>query len=293
MAGSGDIDPAERRRRTFAVLGVIGVILVAAFFLMGDDPLTSDGTEDVEVASLPPLDVADIDAALDYDLARVADLKTVPRVFVPELTVNLDRISDVDVKKATFFRILLPWVARENDRIRALRSDILSAPGDVAASVYEKFDVAPGDTETLLNRVDVIPASLVLAQAALESGWGTSRFARKGNNFFGMRTFDKDAPGIAPKEAEGFKVMVFDDIAHSIRAYMHTLNTFHPYEDLRAARAAMRDGNGAPNGHGLTDYLTAYSEVPKKYGGKLRAVMDANDLDRFDGVRLASQGASG
>ncbi len=293
MAGTGDIDPQERLRRTIAVLSVIGVVGVAVVFLMGDEPLTGSGDGGVEVASLPPLSLSDIDGALDYDLAQVAELKTVPQVFVPEITVNLDRIRDVDAKKAAFFRILLPWVARENDRLRDLRAKILETPDDVSPSVYADYDVELGDTDTLLRRVDVIPASLVLAQAALESGWGTSRFARKGNNFFGMRTFNEDAPGIAPKEAEGFKVMVFDDIAHSVRAYMHNLNTFHPYDDLRAARAAMRDGGDLPNGRGLTDYLTAYSEVPKKYGGKLRAIMDANDLDRFDGVRLAARAVSG
>ena len=134
----------------------------------------------------------EIHRGLDYSLAEVADQKLVPRIFVKAIRVDLGRIQDVDKKKATFFKILLPIIARENDRIRADREKIIKDPGDISAALYEKYDVEVGDIDTLLKHVDIVPASLVLAQAALESGWGSSRFARRGNNYFGMRTYDPD-----------------------------------------------------------------------------------------------------
>ncbi len=289
MAGHGPIDEKERRNRTIAVMSILGVALAAGLIFFDGAPVIERDTP--EVASLPPLDLSEIHGGLDYDLQRVAETRTVPGVFLRSLDVNLDRLGDVQLKKDTFFRIMLPIIARENDRIRDLRAEILKAPHDVDDETYDRYEVEPGDIAELQRRVDVIPASLALAQAALESGWGGSRFAQDGNNFYGMRTFDKDAPGIAPMEAEGFKVMVFDDIAHSVRAYIHNLNTFPSYADLRAVRAKMRADGETPDGRSLTDYLLAYSEVPKKYGGKLRAVIEADDLGRFDGVRLAGSAA--
>ena len=182
---------------------------------------------------------------------------------------------------------MLPHIARENDRIRAERAKIEKAPKDVADDLYEKYGVENGDVKELLKRVDVVPASLVLAQAALESGWGTSRFARKGNNFFGMRTYKEHVKGMDPKEAEGFKVIVYKSIGASVRAYMKNLNTHEAYANFRQHRADQRRAGGTPKGRSLTNYLTAYSEIPEKYGARLRGMMDLNNLDRFDGVRVA------
>lgn len=273
-------------KRIVAVATAICMIGIAAllYVFTSDNDLTSAPDE---VASLPPLVATEIHSGLDYALDAVAKDKAVPALFIDSLDVNLDRIRDVDEKKATFFRIMLPHIARENDRIRAERSRIYNADGDVPADLFKKYKVDDGSVDELLRRVDVIPASLVLAQAALESGWGTSRFARKGNNFFGMRTYRKDVEGMDPKEADGFKVMVFRDIGHSVRVYMKNLNTNEAYAKFRQARAKERASAGAPTGHTMTNYLTSYSEIPEKYGKRLRGMINRNDLHRFDGVRVA------
>jgi len=242
---------------------------------------------------LKPLTVKDIDAALDYSLGEVARTKRVPRLFIGSLEVDLGRIRDVNEKKRTFFRIMLPIIARENDRIRAARARIVAAADDdddEIADLYEAYKVEPGQRARLLRRVDVVPASLALAQAAVESGWGTSRFARHGNNFFGMRTYDDDAPGIAPKQAEGFKVSAYPNIAASVRAYMKNLNTHAAYAAFRRERIRHRHGDGRISGLALAGLLTSYSEIPEKYGAHLRAVINRDRLQRFEGVRL--QGAS-
>jgi Bax protein len=273
--------------RALPVLGVF-VLLSAAVLLYacaGDNTAELDDPQ--EVAALPPLVASEIHSDLGYSLDDVAERKAAPPLFIDGIDINLNRIRDVDEKKTTFFRIMLPHIARENDRIRAERAGIEENPNDVADDLYKKYDVEVGDVEELLKRVDVVPASLVMAQAALESGWGTSRFARKGNNFFGMRTYNMDAKGIDPKQADGFKVMVFNNIGASVRAYMKNLNTHSAYKALRNARAKQRTQGKHPTGRAMTNHLTAYSEIPEEYGARLRGMMDRNRLDRFDGVRIA------
>lgn len=285
MSISADENPIKR---IIAVAAMMLLIAVAALlYACTSDPAANVESPE-EVASLPPLAAEEIHRDLGYPLDSVATNKAVPPLFIDSLDLNLNRIRNVEDKKTTFFRIMLPHVARENDRIRAERAKIEEAPNNVPASLYKKYDVEPGNVKELLRRVDVIPASLVLAQAALESGWGTSRFARKGNNFFGMRTYNEDVKGLDPKEAEGFKVIKFKDIGASVRSYMNNLNTHDAYKSFRQHRVDQRAGGGIPKGRGLTNYLNAYSEIPEKYGARLRGMMDRNNLDRFDGVRVAN-----
>ncbi len=283
-------DDGSRTKRTYTVIGISSAVIIALalYFSLVDGDGVSTTNAAIETASLPPLAAKEIHRGLDYSLADVAEQKLAPRVFVKSVRVDLGRIRDVDEKKATFFKILLPIIARENDHIRADRGKIINDPADVPASLYEKYDVEVGDVDTLLRHVDIVPASLVLAQAALESGWGASRFARKGNNYFGMRTYDPDVPGIEPRHAEGFKVMTFKNIGHGVRVYMKNLNTHGAYHKFRLARAEMRADGEQPSGRALTNYLTSYSEIPGKYEKRLRAMIDQNGLSRYDGVRLAS-----
>jgi len=103
-----------------------------------------------------------------------------------------------------------------------------------------------------------------------------------------MRTYDKDAPGMTPDQARGFKVMIFKDISASVRAYIKNLNTHSAYQNFRQARARMRAQNKHPNGRELIQHLIAYSEIPAQYSARLRLMMDHNTLDPFDGVRLAN-----
>jgi len=280
--------------RTITVLAALFGLTAIAFAIFVSGPDDSVGTSkeasakaEQELASLPPLTAKEIHRGLDYDLGEVASEKIAPDIIIKNIDVDLNRIRDVNEKKETFFRIMLPIIAQENDKIRAERAKIMEDPADAPKSLYQKYDVEVGNVDELLRRVDVVPASLVLSQAALESGWATSRFARKGNNFFGMRTYNMDAPGMDPHQAEGFKVMVFKNISGSVRAYIKNLNSHSAYKGLRKARAEMRAQNKIPSGRKLTNYLTAYSEIPEEYGKRLRSMMDRNDLDRFDGVRFA------
>lgn len=255
------------------------------------DTASASVATEKEAAALPPLRATDIHAGLDYSLNAVAETKRAPRLFIGELETDLRRIRDVAEKKRTFFRIMLPIIARENDVIRAERARIATATDAELADLYKKYDIDPGDRAALLKRCDIVPASLALAQAAIESGWGASRFARHGNNFFGMRTYSDSQPGIKPKEAEGFKLTAFKDIAHSVRAYMHNLNTHQAYATFRSERARHRKQDGRVSGFHLVDYLSSYSEIPGKYAARLRALINRDRLQRFEGVRLNGQGS--
>jgi Bax protein len=151
-----------------------------------------------------------------------------------------------------------------------------------------QYEVPEGDLDELQRRVDVVPASLALAQGAEESGWGTSRFARQGNAVFGQRTFRK-GDGLVPlRRAQGqrYEVKAFNSLYTSVRSYVWNLNTHFAYKSFRSKRAALRNGGKPLNGYALTGTLERYSERGKKYIDTIRVIMRANRLHDFDDVQL-------
>ncbi|MEX2615774.1 MAG: glucosaminidase domain-containing protein [Alphaproteobacteria bacterium] len=239
----------------------------------------------VERGLRAPEDSMALHRVRDVSLDDIRRTGQVAPAFVDRFDVDLS-VVPANERKQAFFRVAMPLVARENDRIRAERKVVLEKPDDIPLDLYERYGVKPGDIGALKQRVDVVPASLVLAQAAVESGWGTSRFARHGNNLFGMRTYDPDAPGLAPEKAVGFRVMQFESLGHGVAAYMLNLNRHDAYTQFRQARAAMRLSGKPATGLALTGLLTAYSEIPEQYGGILRNVIQAEKLGHFDEIRL-------
>ena len=149
------------------------------------------------------------------------------------------------------------------------------------------FYVEDGDLGELLARVDAIPPSLVLAQAAQESGWGTSRFAHEGNALFGQRTW-KEGAGLDPEGLDdpGFEIQAFNGLKDSVFAYLVNLNRHEAYRHLREMRAQMRADGTDLDGMTLAAGLDEYAEEPD-YIGKIRALISANNLTDFDGARLA------
>jgi Bax protein len=118
-----------------------------------------------------------------------------------------------------------------------------------------------------MRRVDIIPVELALIQAAKESGWGASRFARMGYNMYGQRCFKKGC-GIVPNdraEDKVFEVVKFKSVRDSVRSYMHNLNISHAYHDLRTMRFALRENEKVPDGYSLIPGLPLYSERRDAY----------------------------
>ncbi|MGE0254270.1 MAG: glucosaminidase domain-containing protein [Alphaproteobacteria bacterium] len=201
------------------------------------------------------------------------------RIVPAALPAGLDAL-DVDARKATFFHTVLPAVRAANAEVTCERRLLLAAlrAGDnadakaVLAAFAERY--GSDDADTLLRRVDAVPTALALAQAAVESGWGTSRFARHGNALFGMQSRGGD--GLKARESDA-TVFVFDDLRGAVRAYIRTLNTHAAYREFRLLRAAARDDE--VDACGLARTLTRYSARGEAYGEDLCLLIRANDLD--------------
>lgn len=202
-------------------------------------------------------------------------------------------------RKTEFFGFVHPLIVSENERVlrerRRLKS--LDTEDDLGwldtiwlnrlASDYgiETQEMEPVDiVDVLLPRVDIVPESLALAQAAKESGWGTSRFAREGNNLFGEWCFDPGCGSVPGNRAEGrsHEVRNFSKPGKSIRSYIRNLNTHESYKDFRAARAGMRAAGRDLSGPMLAGQLSRYSERRLAYVDEIRSLIRANDLAAFD-----------
>jgi len=241
-------------------------------------------------------------ARLHYDLDSVfAGESRVPRLFLAHLPKDLVNVRDTRVRKAVFFQSLLPLVLQVNERILADRRRIWHLRAHRAlgerldaidrlwlAMMSDRYGVPRGDFSALLQRVDAIPPSLALAQAAEESGWGTSRFAREGNAVFGQWTFSEDG-GLTPRERDDgdtHKVRAFPSLLDSVKAYVRNLNTHRAYRDLRKTRASMRRKGLPLDGEVLADTLVHYSERGEAYVDTLHTIIEANGLRRLDDARL-------
>ena len=210
--------------------------------------------------------------------------------------------EDVDERKTMFFNYFLPLVVQSNDDILALRAELIGLFEERGALSsreirrvrnvaldygLEEFDIASSeDWDVLLRRVDVVPPSLALAQAANESAWGTSRFAREGNNYFGHWCFVPGC-GLIPNarpEGASHEVAAFDSPRHSVERYIRNLNSHDAYVDLRMKRLDLRRGGEPITGLDLAGELDRYSERGSEYIDELRNMIRSNNLDELDGL---------
>ena len=238
----------------------------------------------------------------------------VPALFLETLPGNLGAVQQVADRKSLFIRIVLPLILHRNAVVHEQRRRLQRLEGletaalppvdrDWLVRVAQLHRVLrPGDGVShltlaaraqLLNRVDVVPVSLALAQAAAESGWGTSRFAQQGNALFGQWTWDVGA-GLVPTdrgEGRAHAVRAFPQLAGSVRAYVGNLNISQHYTGFRATRAALRRG-GPPDrqwGHILAGQLGAYSEEGADYIEKIRSIIRVNNFGDFETARIVDQ----
>ena len=213
-------------------------------------------------------------------------------------------IEQVSVKKERFFEYLTPVIRAENERIRAQRARLLEIvaayrdgdePGwldrrfldDLAAEYRldtEELDLAQ-TLDRLVARVDVIPRSLVLVQAAKESGWGSSRFARRANNLFGQWCFEPGC-GVVPRnrpEGRNHEVQSFDTVRDAVASYVRNLNTHRSYAELREVRAKLRAEDAPLSGVRLATGLERYSERGEVYVREVQSMIRQNELEPTTG----------
>lgn len=245
-------------------------------------------------------------------MQALAKTQPVSREFVTDLPPTLLEIVDVDQRKATFVRILLPLVLKVNEEIRADRARILVIANAMADTQTGGDPISvedfkwmsdktayyglerPADPDSipftaLLSRVDEVPVSLALAQGAIESGWGRSRFAQEGRAIFGEWTWG-DHPGMAPlarPDGEIHEVRKFESLLDSVRAYVRNLNRHAAYETLRVRRAELRADGQPVTGMALAKTLVGYSELGEEYVSDLQAVIRGNEFTVFNGMELA------
>ena len=215
----------------------------------------------------------------------------VPRDFFTHIPNSHLSLSGT-AQKDSFLKIVLPLILASNEEISKRREAIRRAfkNGDWAtlekwAKLY-KVDVTDQDKKAvmsrLLKRADTIPVALALAQAAVESGWGTSRFAIQGNALFGQWAW-RDRAGIKPLDASNDRAVVrsFGSLLGSVRAYMHNLNTHSHYQKFRKARLVLRNRPKAGEAQMLVRYLDRYAEIGHAYVKKLEVLIRSNDFGRF------------
>ena len=246
-------------------------------------------------------------ADIDYDLAGIrAGAREVPRLFLTNLPNDLSELTSIAERKRLFIQSMLPIILRINEVILEERRHIealAAKPTDELsqdervwlAAVSERYEVEVGDFAALIERADILPPSLALAQAAEESGWGTSRFARDGNAVFGQRTFTEGA-GMVPDRREPDKrheVKAFAALPVSIITYMLNLNTHWAYESLRRERAKMRAADGPIDGYRLARTLERYSERGPAYIETIESIIRGNGLGAFDRARLKNGRVTG
>ena len=236
-----------------------------------------------------------------YNLRDVRKNKLVKPVALTLLPQEIKMIKSVKKRKNFFIQIILPLIIKENNNIKLDRKtlfNIINKSNNTNSEKqwldkkYKQYGVKFKDLSTLKIRMDEIPVSLAIAQAAKETGWGTSRFAQEGNALFGQWTWSGE--GLKPKDAKkgkDHKVMKFNILQASVRAYQRNLNTHSTYKDFRKARAKFRDSNKSLDSVELSKYLIKYAETGNQYVKVLQKIIQQNNLQDFDDAKLLPSSA--
>jgi uncharacterized FlgJ-related protein len=233
---------------------------------------------------------------VDYDLSKVRKNKLVKPIYFTQFPKDLDEITSVKLKKETFIKIVLPLVVAENQKIiddRQKFNKIVSKKMTTdkekswLRQKFKEYKIKNGNVSELGKRMDIIPVSIALAQAAKESGWGTSRFALEGNAIFGQWTWS--GSGIAPldrSKEQSHKILRFPILRASVKAYKNNLNTHKSYKTFREKRNELRKKNKPIEGKKLIHKLDSYAQTGIEYTKILAQMMDQNSLEDFENVRL-------
>jgi Bax protein len=232
---------------------------------------------------------------LEYDLDRVRNKKKVKPIYFTRLPKDLGTIKSVKEKKDTFLQILLPLIVAENEKIKADREYLLKILKDNESAEskkwlntkYKAYKVSDRNINKLIEKIDIIPTSIALAQAAKESGWGTSRFALEGNAIYGQWTWDGD--GIEPLEKtkdQNHKILKFPLLRASVKAYITNLNTHRGYKGFREKRSELRKQNKKLAGLELIHELKNYAQNGEEYTKILEKIIKQNDLDELEAVKI-------
>ena len=268
-----------------------------------DKPKIEVKRKNVDEVILPNLNlktetVLNLFKDVKYDLRQVRSKKLVKPIYFTQFPKDLDELQNTKLKKETFIKIVLPLIVAENERILADREKLIVISEKKFTTDVEKqwlrqklleYKVKKGDLKELRVRMDIIPTSIALAQAAKESGWGTSRFALEGNAMFGQWTWS--GQGIAPLDRasnKNHKILKFPILRASVKAYQNNLNTHKSYKSFREKRFKLREKKNRVSGLELTDTLKSYAQTGSEYTKILNQIIKQNRLSDFEPVRLVN-----
>jgi Bax protein len=241
----------------------------------------------------------------NYSLANVVGGRLpVPALAVTRMPSDLGKMVNTEKRKRLFVKTLLPVMLQTNEEIAADRQHLIKLRAQIAAgemigeweqnwleALAQRYGVEGDDYDELLQRVDVIPPALAIAQAVTESGWGTSYPARTGNALFGQYhvSSTSKATVVGTHVPGSFQMRAFDSIVDAVQAYAQNLNTHFAYRKFRQMRAQLRDKNSLIDGYVLAGTLLAYSERGQDYIDFLRLIMRTESLRPLDEARLQRQ----
>ena len=232
-----------------------------------------------------------------FDINYIKKSKKVPNIVIAKLPNDFKNIYSPSLKKEMFIKIALPLIVKENEDLisKNLKIENLQKKFEFInrrealwlRKKMEDYEVSNNSIGELLMKVDAIPVSIALSQAAVESGWGSSRFASEGNALFGQYTWG-DGKGIVPEERSEYeihKIKSFKNLKSSVSSYMKNLNSNFHYDEFRLNRYVMRKNEIALDGVYLSEFLYNYS-TETDYPEKIKNIIQSNDLDDFDEVRI-------
>lgn len=234
----------------------------------------------------------------NYNLQDIRNGKAVEPIFLSKLPTGIKNINNIGERKKLFIKVILPLIIFENNKILDDRDNLSQIYREKTLnenelawlkSKFKEYGIKDENIEELKIRMDIIPPSLAIAQAAYETGWGTSRFAMEGNSLYGVRTWTKGR-GIVPNkrtEEEKFEVLSYKIIRASISSYKKNLNTHQSYKEFREMRNQQRKKLRTISGLELSRYLTKYSEIGYQYVDRLKKIIEQNSLMDFDDAILS------
>lgn len=300
--------------RRWGARGLAALALLLAFAPRQDQPFVAAAGDGTVLHFSGVRQLSDFFDAIGYTVAALhRDSYRVPRLYLNRVPGGWADDLTVDSKKSVFFRTLLPAILHVNERVSASRQRLLDLERALDAGkalgaddrrwlidlarLYREDGIIPADAEAgrsrpaakkliagLLLRVDIVPPSLALGQAAYESGYATSRFSAEGNALFGQQTW---SDGMMPRgrEKTEWRVASFDSPLASVVAYVANLNTNPAYHQFRKARATQRK-SGSLNGLKLAEAMVSYSELGPDYVRTLRRIIADNHLIKLDPLGL-------
>ena len=231
-----------------------------------------------------------------FKIEEIRQNNIIPYVAISNLPDDLKKIKSIKSRKELFIKITLPLIVKENDKltklnrkIKKIKSSLDIISRDEALWVKElMLEYEANSLDKLIIKVDSIPVSLALAQAVIESGWGTSRFAYEGNALFGQYIWDNQTSGIVPNERETnakYKIKSFDTLRESVASYMKNLNTNFHYNEFRLNRFILRSNNISLDGALLAEYLYNYS-IEEDYINKIKEIIQTNNFNDFENIKI-------